>query len=365
VELKSNMALSKRIYSIDLLRFIAAFSVLMFHYTFYGRVSGNNLLEVPELSSVSKYGYFGVHLFFIISGFVILLSIQKNSISKFIKSRITRLYPAYWFCLLLTFSFILFFGGNYFKATFSQFAVNITMFNSFFGIANIDGVYWSLQVEIIFYLLIFLYLILKKKFKSITDDGFIYLWLILSFFPFVIDFDSNIILKLIRFILIFKYSSFFIAGMLFYKIFKNNKLKYKLLLIPTLFLSILSALDSINKMSLDYNSNFSSFVTISLIVSFYVLFYLITTRVIEFINKPIYLKIGLLTYPLYLIHQVIGYIIFNHFYNLINNYLLLFFVTVLMISISFYINKYIEIPLSRYIGSRLNNFSNKIMTKVD
>ena len=114
-------------------------------------------------------------------------------------------------------------------------------------------------------------------------------------------------------------------------------------------------------MSLDYNSNFSSFVTISLIVSFYVLFYLITTRVIEFINKPIYLKIGLLTYPLYLIHQVIGYIIFNHFYNLINNYLLLFFVTVLMISISFYINKYIEIPLSRYIGSSLNNFSNKLL----
>lgn len=349
------MSNKNRIYSIDLLRFIAAITVVMFHYTFRGKIIGQTALDVPLLSSYFKYGYFGVHLFFIISGFVILLSIQKNSIFLFIKSRIVRLYPAYWVCAIITFLVILFFGETYFNASLFQLFGNLSMLNGFFGVPSIDGVYWSLHVELIFYFLIFILLLSKRKWKQINDDHFIFFWLIISYTPFLINYENYLLLKLIRFVFIFKYSSFFIAGMLFLKIYKSNLTKYKLLLLPTLILSLNSAFESIYQMRIELNSAFSIYITALLIFSFYLIFFLITTGFLDAINKPIYLKIGLLTYPLYLIHQVFGFIIFNQLNIFINDYLLLFLVVLFMFIISIGINKYIEQPFSRKIDKILSN----------
>ena len=64
-----------RFYEIDLLRFVAAFAVVLFHYTFRG-AAGEAFTSVayPELAGITKYGCLGVDLFFIISGFVILMT---------------------------------------------------------------------------------------------------------------------------------------------------------------------------------------------------------------------------------------------------------------------------------------------------
>ena len=303
------MSSGKRIYSIDLLRFIAAFYVMMFHYAFRGSIVGNTTLELNEISKYFKYGYFGVHLFFIISGFVILLSVQKNSVFDFIKSRVVRLYPAYWVCVCITFIVVYFFGNTFTSVGVYNWIVNMTMLNSFIGIPSVDGVYWSLHVELIFYFLIIIYLILKKKFTKLKDDHLIIVWLLISLSQLVIDYDSHYFLKLIRFVFIFKYSSFFIAGMLFFKIYKTNLKMYKYLLFPTLGLSLYSCYLSINQMIIDYTTDYSFLICTLIIVSFYVVFYLIITGGLDVINKPIYMSIGLLTYPLYLIHQVFGEVV--------------------------------------------------------
>ena len=87
---------------LDLLRFIAALAVVFFHYTFLNAVRFNQIPTYPILGDFSKYGYMGVELFFMISGFVILMTTINKSPVDFVISRVSRLYPAFWIALSLT-----------------------------------------------------------------------------------------------------------------------------------------------------------------------------------------------------------------------------------------------------------------------
>lgn len=85
-----------RYYEIDLLRFIAAITVVLYHFTFAGyHFGGLSPVQYPGLEEVFKYGFLGVQLFFIISGYVVLMSAQGKTLKQFFTSRVTRLYPAY------------------------------------------------------------------------------------------------------------------------------------------------------------------------------------------------------------------------------------------------------------------------------
>ena len=61
-----------RIYEIDALRISGALIVMMYHYTFRGSIiDGERIPLFPAIEIVTKYGYLGIGLFFMISGFVI------------------------------------------------------------------------------------------------------------------------------------------------------------------------------------------------------------------------------------------------------------------------------------------------------
>src|SRR5699024_10591942 len=94
-----------RLRAMDALRLLAALAVVLFHFTTrdHGRWGAQLPHEVfPALSHVVRYGYAGVHLFFTISGFVILMSVWGRSPRQFVASRISRLYPAFWVAVLAT-----------------------------------------------------------------------------------------------------------------------------------------------------------------------------------------------------------------------------------------------------------------------
>ena len=100
-----------RIYIIDFFRFLASVMVVVYHY-----FSLNQILVIsPDLKNYFKYGYLGVDFFFILSGFLIALSITNKSIFNFLSSRIRRLYPTYWISVIITSFFIYFFGGHTLK----------------------------------------------------------------------------------------------------------------------------------------------------------------------------------------------------------------------------------------------------------
>jgi peptidoglycan/LPS O-acetylase OafA/YrhL len=109
-----------RVNEVDLLRFLAVIGVVFFHYAFRGYASEGMTTMPYPLAPIAKYGYFGVHLFFIISGFVIMLSASSGNLRNFIISRIVRLYPAFWICCTITFLFVLIMGAPRYTASFSQ-----------------------------------------------------------------------------------------------------------------------------------------------------------------------------------------------------------------------------------------------------
>lgn len=125
-----------RFYEIDLLRFIAAISVVFFHYTYRG-YAADNYSPIPflEIGHFTRYGYLGVQLFFVVSGYVILLSVQGKTLRQFFLSRITRLYPAFWVAVTLTFLVKHFFTDTtmppVLHAGVGQYVFSMTMFQEF------------------------------------------------------------------------------------------------------------------------------------------------------------------------------------------------------------------------------------------
>jgi peptidoglycan/LPS O-acetylase OafA/YrhL len=145
-----------RLELIDVLRFGAALAVVSFHWLHAGILNGEvTTVRWSAVEPVAAYGNFGVSLFFIISGFVIAQSASRGTAERFASSRAIRLLPAFWVAMTLTFLATLRRGGDSFRATAGQWLANLTMLPQFVGQPYVDGVYWTLTLEIAFYALVF------------------------------------------------------------------------------------------------------------------------------------------------------------------------------------------------------------------
>ncbi|MFI5495930.1 acyltransferase family protein [Actinoplanes sp. NPDC051859] len=150
----------RRLAALDALRLFAALAVGLFHLTAIWALDGHRPASdlLPELSRYAVYGILGVQLFFMISGFVICMSGWGRSLGEFFASRAARLYPTYWACVvvsaivivLLPVSGIMPFAP---PVTLGGVAINLTMLQEPLGAPSVDPVYWTLWVELRFYLL--------------------------------------------------------------------------------------------------------------------------------------------------------------------------------------------------------------------
>ncbi|MGH3310540.1 MAG: acyltransferase family protein, partial [Streptomyces sp.] len=155
-----------RLRELDGLRLLAALMVCLFHYAgrggTVGTAWGSTPLDIfPHLSKVALYGHLGVEIFFAISGFVICMSCWGRSLGEFFRSRVVRLYPAYWAALFLVA------GVGALAPQFDQpssipdFLVNLTMLQQPAGSPRILGVCWTLWAEARFYLLFAIFVVWK------------------------------------------------------------------------------------------------------------------------------------------------------------------------------------------------------------
>jgi len=99
-----------------------------------------------------NFGRFGVVLFFFVSGFVIPFSFPASAspVNDFAISRFFRLYPAYWTSIaigLVTMQAVT--SKTY---SLSQIAANLTMLQSFLEVPHLWDFYWTLTIELLFYL---------------------------------------------------------------------------------------------------------------------------------------------------------------------------------------------------------------------
>lgn len=139
-----------RLAELDALRGIAAGLVVLFHYTWQVQ------FVYPAAKPISHglfWGGYGVELFFAISGFVIFMTLDRTGQSlDFVVSRFSRLFPAYWAGMLLTSAAVLLLGAPSLAQPAWVIATNVTMLQGYFYLPSVDGVYWTLTVELSFYL---------------------------------------------------------------------------------------------------------------------------------------------------------------------------------------------------------------------
>ncbi|WP_417069587.1 acyltransferase family protein [Niveibacterium terrae] len=138
-----------RLLEVDALRGLAALAVMLFHYsTRFESLFGHS----SELSWSFPHGFYGVNLFFMISGFVILMTLARTRRPMdFVVSRFSRLFPAYWVAVLLAFAVTSLAGLPGKTVGLGDALLNLTMVHTWFDRPLVDNVYWTLGVEMIFY----------------------------------------------------------------------------------------------------------------------------------------------------------------------------------------------------------------------
>jgi peptidoglycan/LPS O-acetylase OafA/YrhL len=130
-----------RLTGVDALRGCAVIAVVLFHWEPIAFKTTND-------QQLFRLGLLGVELFFLISGFVILMVAERaNFISRFVMARVVRLYPAYLLSVLLTAIYVLEVG----KFDWSTVLINASMLQAFVAVPNITNPYWTLAFEITFY----------------------------------------------------------------------------------------------------------------------------------------------------------------------------------------------------------------------
>lgn len=135
--------------SIEAARGVAAIMVVFYHVSNHMR---HNIGYFP-LGGIAQFGHAGVDFFFVLSGFIIYYVHNKdfNTPSRLInytQRRFTRIYPLYWFVIILTFVLEVIFSKNH-KPDLSVVLNSATLLPTL-GDPYI-GVAWTLQHEIIFY----------------------------------------------------------------------------------------------------------------------------------------------------------------------------------------------------------------------
>lgn len=148
-----------RLYIVDYLRGIASLAVCWIHMTG----------TYPEDSIVHKsgdYGYLGLYVFFVITGFIIPYALYRAEykVTKhwpiFIKKRIIRLDPSYIIAAALSAALMYLaslapgYQGPEPNLTFTQVLLHFAYLNGIFGYPWINGLFWTLAIEFQFYIVL-------------------------------------------------------------------------------------------------------------------------------------------------------------------------------------------------------------------
>lgn len=327
------MKIKERYKELDAIRGIAAISVVLYHYTFrYLKLYPHEFDTYYKFS----YGNLGVELFFILSGFVIFMSLQKaKNPFEFLTKRFIRLYPTYWIAMIFTFLVVSQFGLAGREITINEFLINTTMLQYGVQIPSVDGVYWSLFHELMFYFL------MAAAFRLVVSRYlmvFSLLWLALSLFNNYYHITGvNLLLNL-------QYTPLFLAGIYFYKL--TSKEKSKINIIMPLICCVVYLIIIKSDSDRIFNERL-------IVLGFFFMFYLNSFNRLKFISLKPLIFLGHISYALYLIHQNFGYVILNKLYAYYGSHQILILIPIICsIIIAFIITEYLEKPICKYLRNK-------------
>ncbi len=271
-----------RVVELDIMRFIAALSVVIYHWI--GPEWGLGAYHITQL------GFLGVELFFLISGFVILWTATNKSGYEFVASRISRLYPSFWICLALAIALT-----GWSSYTPQQILSNATMIPGQLGQPMVDEVYWTLLIEIKFYAVIFL-LLVTKQIRHI--ERWLAGWLALSLLAAAFPGDT----EWLNTLTFGGLSTFFVGGCFLYLIRSRGLTPWRgLALGVSLAIGVhfvITHIDGNVRQPVEH----VAYVLTGVIVLQYLVFLLVALRMTNLPKSKLWTTLGAMTYPIYLLH---------------------------------------------------------------
>lgn len=280
-----------RVLELDVLRGLAALAVVFFHYTVrYGELFGFSTPPAFRL----PLGLYGVHFFFCISGFVIFMTLDHTATPlDFLVSRVSRLWPAYIVAITITFTAVHLFALPGRQTTLIQALINVTMIQNLLRVPHVDAVYWSLQVELIFYgWMLFAYVTgLLRHFRILASALLVPTLIYFVAIHFFAHEPSTLAGKL----LLVEYAPYFVIGMAAYRIRSAQASRLENLLISLTAVVVAAiALPTIESI---------------LAGAACTIFLLAAVGWLRWIANAPLTFLGSISYSLYLLHQNIGYIV--------------------------------------------------------
>ncbi len=288
---------------LDILRVVACLAVVLYHYTFRGAAQdGMTTFSLEEIHCVTKYGYLGVELFFVISGFVISYSAENRSAGAFLVARATRIYPGFLFCMSFSFLVLWALGPQGRALDGAQWLANLAIAAPAFRAQFVDGVYWSIVCELIFYGWIFL-LKTTSAYERYTLE-IVAAWMVISALNIYIW--NNFI---VSYMLLTKYSAYFASGIMIYEIFYKGRVSGVFVLCGLILpLVLIQGTDEIRYHRAYYaGTDFNIWVGAVLNIAVIAIVAAALRRPPMHARHGVTVLLGAATYPMYLIHQRIGY----------------------------------------------------------
>lgn len=288
----------QRIGSLDGLRGLAIAMVVLFH-AYAGHQALIPWAYNAGLQPVARFGWLGVELFFLISGFVILMSLEKcPTFLEFLRRRWLRLFPGMLIATVLVFCTAILMPERplgqprLFDSVWGLFFVDPEIFKAVGVEARaLEGVFWSLFVEVKFYLIFgALYFIFPRRAVAglTVLFGAAFVYKLAAFFGAVPrSFDT-----LIFTVLSLQYFGWFCVGAILYRFHVTRK-PWTLLLATLVLAPAVLATAGSDK------------AVMAISVAIYLVFCVaIFTRIgVACFASPLPVMAGFVSYPLYLIHE--------------------------------------------------------------
>jgi peptidoglycan/LPS O-acetylase OafA/YrhL len=345
-----------RLYVLDGLRLVAAVMVLFGHWVGTGAYNGGppvwgrqaeHVFPKPVVA-LASFGWSGVALFFLISGFVICMSSWDRDLASFAKSRIVRLMPAYWFCVLLTTACLAVTAGRGVDLVklFSGALTNLTMVQKGYGVAHIDPVYWTLWSELKFYLVFAIVVFFGLTYRRVV--AFCWLWMIAATLaqasgePLLSEFLQP------------RYACYFIAGIAFYLIRRFGQNLMLWLMIAANFAVAQNQIQSFAANEIKaMRWDFPFWGILLLMFGYFALMAVVALGGLDFVRWPWLVTAGALTYPLYLLHQVIGLKTIHLLHTHVPVYPLLAGMFAGMLLLAYLVHALVERPVGRWLNKEI------------
>jgi peptidoglycan/LPS O-acetylase OafA/YrhL len=341
----------RRLYAIDGIRLLAALMVAVHHYAGTDRVDqpANAIWDrpvsdiMPTVFRFAAYGWIGVEIFFVISGFVICMSCWGRTPRQFFVSRVIRLYPAYWFAVLFTTGVLVAVPGVWERLRLREVLLNLTMLQSGSGVANVDGVYWTLWSELRFYLLFLVVVATGLTYRKVVV--FCCVWGAAAMLAPVSGF------RLLELAANPEGAWYFIAGLALYLMHRFGQ--------DLLLWGILAMAWLMGQMELGHRIDEVEHVSgwrgsVLIFTVFLLAMVAIALGATDRVRWKWLVTAGALTYPLYLMHYAAGTTLINRLRDTMDARLLVVVVLAGFMGLSWVVHRVVERPVSRLLKRGLD-----------